>query len=224
MFWTQIFGERIPTVEYCEKAIEGLVARPGYFISNIPYILLGIFLLTRKDKLAKVLGLISILIGIFSGIYDASFKFNAQIFDLMAMFALINFLFVFNLYKLKFTGKKLSVVLAILFQLAYLLGIISFEGSSGRILFGLFVLGVIGTEYLIYKTKLLETHRYFLLALATFAVGFLIWTLDASQTICSPIEWINGRAIYHYVTTITIYYLYLHNRKKLQIRKNQQRQ
>lgn len=213
-FWTQIFGERIPTVEYCEQVIEGLIARPGYFISNIPYIILGVFLITRKDKVAKILGTLSILIGVFSGIYDASFKFNAQIFDLMAMFALINFLFVFNLYKLKLASKQASIFLAIIFQLTYLLGIISFEGSSGRMLFGLFVLGVILTEYIIYKRKLVESHKYFLVALATFLVGFLIWTFDASQTICSPVEWLNGRAIYHYITTATIYYLYLHNRKK----------
>ena len=212
--WTIIFGERTPTIEYCEKAVDGLIARPGYFISNIPYILLGIFLLTKKDKLAKIFGSISILIGVFSGIYDASFKFNAQILDLLAMFTLINFLFIFNLYKLKVIDQNLSIILAVIFQIVYFVGILYFEGSSGRILFGIFVLFVIGSEYLIHKRKLIESHIYFLIALATFLIGFLIWTFDASQTICSPIEWLNGRAIYHYITTVTIYYIYLHNKKK----------
>jgi hypothetical protein len=213
-FWNQIFGARIPTVIYCEQALDFVIARPGYFISNFAYIFVGLLLIFKKDKVAKVLGILSIVIGIFSGIYDASFKFNAQILDLLAMFSLVNFLLVFNLYKLKIINKLGALILALVFELIYLAGILSLEGSSGRIIFGLFVVGVILSEFVIFKKRLISNFKYFLIALITFLIGFGIWTLDASQLLCSPIEWLNGRAIYHYITAITIYYLYLHNRKK----------
>ena len=90
MFWTEIFGSKLPSVDYCEKAISGIIARPEYFISNLSYLLVGIYLLTRKDKFGKVLGIISLIVGSFSAIYDASFRFNAQLLDLSAMFLLMS--------------------------------------------------------------------------------------------------------------------------------------
>lgn len=214
-FWTDIFGSKLPTVIYCEKAIDGLIARPGYFISNLAYILVGIFLLTKKDKLAKILGIISILIGVLSGVYDASFKFNSQILDLSGMFLLVIFLLVFNLYKLKITSSRNSIILAVVLQILSMLGIILLEAQSGRILFGLYVIGVIITELIFWKRKLLREYKTFAIALGLFLLGFVIWMLDSNQILCSPITLINGRAVFHYLTAISIYYLYKYNLQKI---------
>ena len=95
-FWTSLFGEKLPTVSYCETPTGMFIERPGYFISNIPYILLGVYLLTQKGLYAKAFGIIAICVGVFSGIYDASYKFNAQLLDLAAMFLLVSFLVIIN--------------------------------------------------------------------------------------------------------------------------------
>lgn len=211
-FWNNIFGSKLPTVNYCEPIVEGLVARPGYFISNFAYIVIGFVLLFKKDYLARSLGLISISIGFFSTIYDASYRFNAQVLDLLAMFLLVNFLLTYNIYKLRWLSKLKSVFLAITLQLSYFILIISLEGQSGRILFGIVVLSIILSEFKFKRSGI--SFKNFYLALATFVIGLIIWSFDSNQSLCSSIVYLNGRVIYYYITSITIYFLYKHNYQK----------
>lgn len=212
-FWQGIFGTKLPTVEYCEQATYSIIARPGYFISNFVYILLGFYFLSQPGKLAKSFGLISIVVGIFSAIYDASFLFYAQILDLSAMAILVLFLLGLNFNKLNLLNHKKIISLLSILLITYMAVILLLEGQSGRIMFGIFVLGVIMTDYLCLKTNPQKDKKYFLLALFLFLLGFLIWMVDATQTICSPIEYLNGRSIYHYLTALSIFYLYKYNSK-----------
>jgi len=214
MFWDNIFGSKLPSVDYCEKATSGIIARPEYFISNLSYILVGIYLLTRKDKFGKILGVISLIVGSFSAIYDASFRFNAQLLDLSAMFLLIIFLLLYNLLKLKVTSIRNLFILGASLQAIYFIGISLLEGQSGRILFGLGVLGILFTEYLFWRKKVVLNYKVFILAFFIFIIGFLIWLLDSNKILCSPSIPLNGRTIFHILTAVSIYLLYMYNRKK----------
>lgn len=218
MFWDNIFGSKLPTVDYCEKAISGIIARPEYFISNISYILVGIYLLTRKDRFGKILGVISLMVGSFSAIYDASFRFNAQLLDLSSMFLLINFLLLYNLSKLKITSKRKLIILGIFLQAMYFIGINFLEGQSGRILFGLGVFGILVTEYIFWKRKVVLNYKIFISAFLLFIIGFLIWLLDSNKILCSPSIPLNGRTVFHILTVVSIYLLYRYNIKKTSIR------
>lgn len=214
MFWDNIFGSKLPTVDYCEKSISGLIARPEYFISNISYILVGIYLLIRKDRFGKTLGIISLIVGSFSAIYDASFRFNAQLLDLSAMFLLINFLLLYNLSKLKITSRRNLIILGIFLQIIYFIGITFLEGQSGRILFGLGVLGILITEYIFWKRKVVLNYKVFISAFLLFILGFLIWLLDSNKILCSPSIPLNGRTIFHILTAVCVYLLYRYNIRK----------
>ncbi|MFW5702412.1 MAG: ceramidase domain-containing protein [Candidatus Dojkabacteria bacterium] len=214
-FWVTLFGSsKQPTVEYCGEAGAGLIARLGYFVSNFAYIFLGIYLLTRKNKTAKVFGVISILIGSASAVYDASFSFYAQLIDLFAMFVLINFLLIRNLNIIFNLSLKKKIFFASIFQLAYLASITLLEGQSGRVLFGLGVVAVIASEYYLYQAKITKQIKLFNYALLSFVTGLIIWIFDAQQILCAPTEFLDGRAIYHYITAGTIYLLYLHHVKR----------
>jgi hypothetical protein len=217
MFWDNIFGSKLPSVDFCEKAISGIIARPEYFISNLSYIIVGIYLLTRKDKFGKVLGIISLIVGSFSAIYDASYRFNAQLLDLSAMFLLINFLVIYNLYKLKVTSIRNLFILGISLQVIYFIGISLLEGQSGRILFGLGVLSILFTEYLFWKRKVILNYKVFISAFLLFILGFLIWLLDSNKILCSPSIPLNGRTVFHILTAISIYLLYKYNSRKRNI-------
>ena len=210
--WDFIFGDKIPTVTYCELPIESVIARPGYFLSNIPYILLGIYIFTRPGRYSKIFGILTIMIGIFSALYDASFKYNAQILDLLGMFSFITFLLILNLKYLGNLQSKLSTfVFSFSLLFVYLSAILVLEGSAGRISFGLLVLGFLVTEYLKFKKHMIvENIKYFIFGLLLFIIGFLIWNLDANGIWCSSISIFNGRAIFHYLTGGSIYFLYKH--------------
>lgn len=210
-----IFGEWAgvaPTVAYCETATGGFIGRPGYAVSNIPYIFLGIYLLIwkRDQKLAKEFGIISIAVGTASFIYDASFTFLAQTVDLAAMFTFVALLVGLNIQRIVGFSRKHRWSLMFILTAIYTPLTVLWEGSSGRIIFGLAVVTTIITEaYLSRRTENYKGQK-FLIALILFVVGFGIWLFDANQIICDPTNLFNGRAIYHYLTTFTIYFLWRH--------------
>lgn len=219
-FWDTVFGTKLPTVYYCEEAQDAIIARPGYFVSNFAYIFIGVYLLAQRDKFAKILGILSIAVGFFSGMYDASFRFNAQILDLMGMFGLVIFLLMYNFYKLKLIRKLYALITGMLLLLGYLVSIIVIEGQSGRWLFGVSLVLIIITEYLLYKRQVIGYYKYFVIALVMFLIGFMIWSFDALEILCSPIKYLNGRAIFHCITAVSILYLYLHKRENIAEKEN----
>ncbi len=208
--WNSLFGTIEPTVKYCENAVSGVIARPGYFISNLPFILLGIWLLFKKDRLSKVFGLFSIGIGLASSIYDASFRYNAQIIDLKMMFAFINFLIILNLNSLFKLSKARSIALFIILQLIYGVLLITLKGGIGSLLFGIAVAALIGMQFWIWKLNSNSEKMFWSIAFIVFILGWLIWQFDANQIWCDPSTLFNGRAVFHYLTTVAIYFLWRH--------------
>lgn len=202
----------IPTVTYCEKAVEGIIARPWYAISNIPFILLGIVIIlkNRKSKLAWMFGSSSILIGIFSFIYDASFTYLSQYFDWLGMFIFVLLLFLLNLRRITNISTSFVINLGVIILVIYL--ILSFITQQGTLFFGLGVFSVIVTElYLVHKDST-GISMLWLSAVVLFIIGFIARNLDLYGIICDPSNILNGRGLLHYLATISILFLYLHYR------------
>lgn len=208
-FWQAIFGTKLPNVYFCEEAINQIIARPGYFISNIPYILLGIYLIfVVKNKYAKLIGIASILVGIFSGIYDASYTFYANILDLMGMLILLNVLFYISLKNI-IQNKKLLIFILFINQLLYLILALVIQSRIGQIWFGVNILVYIITESIIlFRNKNKLNKKYFLVGVIVFLIGVMFWIPDGLHLYCFPSDWLQGRGIFHYITTIAIYLIY----------------
>ncbi len=219
-FWQSIFGSKQATVEYCELASDAIISRPGYFFSNIAYMIVGVYILRKAGRFSKSFGIFAILIGLSSALYDTNALFYAQLIDLASMSAFVIFISIINLRNLGIRKWPYLITIALALQSIYMILILVNEGSSGRILFGLLVMSVIITEFLIYRRKPSITMRNFKIAFLLFLFGFFIWSFDASQTFCSPISILNGRAIFHYLTALSIYYLYLHNLQKQNLEAN----
>jgi len=204
----------LPTVLYCEPILDSFIKRPFYAISNIPYVLIGIYLIysnrNNEKSLGKIFGLHMIMIGVFSFLYDAQVTFFTQILDLSAMFLFISFYFILNLQKLKPRVKINYPFIFILLNIINLILIIVLQGSSGRILFASVLVGAVGIEiYLIFKEKLrLVQINYFIWAIFLLAIGFGIWMLDANHIWCDSTNILNGRGVFHYLTAISIFLLY----------------
>lgn len=203
-----LFGP--PTIEYCEKPVQGLIKRPYYAVSNLAFLLAG-FLILYKGKmnnLSKIFGFTAITIGLLSFYYDASYLYISQLFDLTGMFLFVNILLYLNLKRL-FKGLRYMALYQILIYIISMTAIVIFQGFMGNLVFGLYVLGIIVTEYLLYKQKLHFHHKYWVLSVILFILGFSIWLLDSTKTTCFSFGLLNGRAIFHYLNAISIYYLYV---------------
>lgn len=207
-FWN-FLGLQKPVMEYCEKAGGGIIARPGYFISNFAYIIIGFVLLAKKRKISKAFGIFAILIGVASGIYDASYRANAQFLDVTFMFGFVIFLFCLNLQYIFNLNVRRLVLLYILFIIVYFLfADLFFTKGAGLIPFGAGVVGVIASQLYIWfkldKNTYTANNKLWIAACILFFTGYLIWQFDAHHIICDKLNLFNGRGIFHYLTSFVI--------------------
>ena len=206
---------RIPTVEYCEKVVQGLIARPGYAISNIPFILAGSFIILKNkgSRFSFLVGILSIIIGVCSFLYDASFTFLSQYFDWLGMFLFILFLSILNLKRLFDLDWKRLITIFSLILFLYLP--VSFLTEQGTFFFGIGVVFLILSE--IYLTVKNKSHldKKWVLALMLFLIGYISRNLDLYGVFCDPGNILNGRGIFHYLSSISILLLHSYYKKIL---------
>jgi hypothetical protein len=207
-FWTRIFGTQTPTVSFCEEATNMIIARPWSFISNLPFVLIGIFLFFRGGKEGKYIGLASVIVGLASSLYDASYRFYAQVIDLMGMMLLLNS---FLYFPLKSIFKKDSIVFLALFanQILYLILVLFIQGRIGQIWYGLIIATYLALEtFQAVKNKHLPKNL--VTGLVIFVVATMIWVMDSVLEFCPPQNWLTGRVIFHVLVPISIYFVYKH--------------
>lgn len=196
-----------PTITYCEVALDGLVKRPWYALSNLAFFIAA-FLIYRTEKtpLARQFAVVTMLVGSLSLIYDANYTYLSQLFDLSGMLLFINLLLFLNLQRLYPAFKSLWWLITA--GLTSLATIVYFGAYAGNFVFGLFVVAVIVTEVILLKTKKHNNSKLWYIALAVFAAGFAVWLFDASKVICFDFGLLNGRAIFHYTSAIVMYQMF----------------
>jgi hypothetical protein len=198
----------LPTVTYCEQPLDLLIKRPWYALSNFAYIGLGIYLLLKKDdKLAKLFGFLSLLIGLCSFVYDSSFTYTSQLLDLFAMVLFATTLIFISVARLI---KSRSTFIAGLFMLVVfaMLMIITFKGFAGNIAFGTLVSTYIVIELRNYMIGRRINMKYWYWGLSIFILGISFWYLDVNKLYCLELGLLNGRAVFHYLGAISVYLLY----------------
>ncbi len=193
-----------PTVAFCESPIDFWIRRPYYFISNLPYIALGFWLIIKGAKVSREIGFASIFIGLASSNYDAAFTLWAQLIDLFAMFWFVNFLLVYNLsLRYKLDWRKYQIILSII-----AIGIIFILGdSSGQVLFALATIAALISYYFLPSRKNLS-YRPMQIAVALLIIGFAFWITDRFTLVCFEFGLLNGRSLFHFLTTGTIYFVH----------------
>lgn len=199
-----LFGP--PTVEFCEKATGHFIQRPFYALSNLAFIFVSMFIYREgRNKLAKLFAVTIGLVAIFSTIYDSSYTYISQLFDLSGMILFINMLLFLNL---KIIFKKSTIMVQLLLSILGVASIFYFKGFSGIIVFGLFVAVYVATEtYLLNAVKHINARNWFF-AFLIFILAFAVWLLDIKKLFCDPTNILNGRGIFHIMTAVSVYLLY----------------
>jgi len=196
-----------PTINFCESAGSGIIARPGYAFSNMIYFAVGIYLLAKKEsKIAKSFGVLALMVGAFSMIYDITYTYGAQLLDLFGMFLFVSFILVLNLKRINPRIRHLS---KILFLIAFFSVILTFfiKGYSGDVIFTMLILFILLIEFYVSKNSKRLNYQSLFIAIVLICIGAFIWIFDAFQIWCSPATILNGRAIFHYLTAIAIVYI-----------------
>jgi len=194
------------TVDYCEKIVSGLVKRPFDTAGNVVFLVLGIIFLVigKNQKLAKIFGWMTLVIWLFSSLYDANANLLFQVFDFTAMYIFITLLISLNFKRL---GINLSAVFRWLIIILGVIVFILFRGLSPHVFFGTLVLTVIVTEF-IART---DHRKYWYLGITSFMVGIIFWIIDLNKLVCDPTKIFSGRNLEHLFFAIAIYLIYKHN-------------
>lgn len=206
-----LFSE--PTIQYCEVAIKGFIKRPYYAFSNLAFLFVGIMILLKGkgSVLSRAFGFMAILVGLLSFAYDSSYLYITQLFDLAGMLLLISFLLYLNLSVL-YKNKISVITIQVMAILLGLISIIVFQGYSGDVVFGIFVLVYVISEIYLLMVNKHKNYMMWILLFAVFLFGFTFWVLDASKIYCASFGLLNGRAVFHFLNAVVIYYLYSYYR------------
>jgi hypothetical protein len=81
-----------PDIHHCEANLAGWIAAPADTWSNLAYLAVGAWLLTRPRGPARTLGGIAIAVGACSFAFHASFTYQGQVLDFAAMFLMTGWL------------------------------------------------------------------------------------------------------------------------------------
>lgn len=193
-----------PTVNYCEQPTGNFIARPFYAVSNIAFIIIGLLILSkgRKTVTSRAFSYSIIIVGLFSFIYDSTYSYLFQLFDIAGMFIFITLLVFLNIKRL---GINLNCMWRWITLILGLLIVYFFKGEIGNIIFGVFVLFVLVSEWFIKEKNL---RRDWFIGIILFMSGFVIWIFDATKIFCDPNNILNGRGVFHLFEAIAAFYIY----------------
>lgn len=206
-----------PTMKYCEENLCSWITQPANTWSNLGYILIGLWLISRnrlrKSPLVKLIGVAAVLIGVASFAYHASFTFPGQVVDLASMFLFSSLLVVLNLRRIGWTRQHhlggvlvgLNVVSVVLLLVLRKVGIFLF---GGQVLLALYL------EWRVRFTgravREVERPDWALVGAAVaFVVSYVFWALDYFRIACAPHEHVwQGHAAWHVVNASCFGFLY----------------
>lgn len=101
-----LLGE--PTITYCKIARDAFVRRPWYALSDIAFFIVAYRIYrSEASTLAKLFAGTVLAIGILSLMYDVTYTYISQLFDLAGMLIFINLLLFLNIRALKSRSKPL---------------------------------------------------------------------------------------------------------------------
>jgi hypothetical protein len=190
----------LPNVMWTEKIRNGIIATPVNTLTNIFYIFCGFIILFDTQKLLfKIYGYQLIFLGLMSGLYHASVSLPFQICDFLGMQFIISTILT--------THLKLSYLDMFKINLLFFFLIILFIKKQLPMQL-LTLISII----LIVKTAPIY-NRDFYKVLVSLTFGELFSILDLNRLITGPTSIIQGHAIWHLLSSISLLQWYFYIKK-----------
>ncbi|MBI5030620.1 MAG: ceramidase domain-containing protein [Chloroflexi bacterium] len=220
----------MPNRCFCEALRDGFIRQPVDTFSNLPYVLVGLLMIAiarddwqrgARNNLMQshraypiLFGVAAIVIGAGSFFYHASMTFIGQWFDVMGMY-------LFASFGLVYAYARLRPIRPAMFLTAYVImnAMLGYSLATNpdtlRQIFAAMVYGIIALEALVLLVERPKIKtRYFLGAFLCMAVAYAIWTLDENFTLCDPASLFQGHAIWHLLTALAAFLLYVYYRSE----------
>jgi hypothetical protein len=239
--WARYASATGNAAHFCEmNRMDEIVRQPANTWSNLGYFVVALIVLTlgiqdlkqgekRKESgnflvqypvFSIMFGLCALYLFVGSFLYHASLKAPFQKMDQTAMYFLVITIFTFNLYKstplVKVLGKWRSshgysvgvamVLNAVIFGWLWRMNI--------NVLFPALIamLAISTMYYLYYKSASRYFTNYIVASAFCMLIGFSIWMLDRTHTMCSPESVFQGHAAWHLFTAASMLLVYMYYR------------
>lgn len=151
-----------------------------------------------------------LLIGIGSMWYHASLTFRAQTADVLGMYLIGSFLVLHNAARVWTIRERTAAALYVIGN-GVLLWLLVAVPEVRRYLFALLVLSAIVLERAARSAGDIKSRPgYFQRALGIFLIGFVIWTLDITHTVCRPDSFLQGHAAWHLASAASLFFIFMY--------------
>eukprot|EP01104_Vermistella_antarctica_P019026 TRINITY_DN7267_c0_g1_i1.p1 TRINITY_DN7267_c0_g1~~TRINITY_DN7267_c0_g1_i1.p1 ORF type:complete len:328 (+),score=48.21 TRINITY_DN7267_c0_g1_i1:122-1105(+) len=159
--------------------------------------------------LTGLFGAASIVEGVGSFFYHQSLTLVGQWFDNFGMYLCLTALILYQFQRLNFFSWNLlfPIFVAVMTVFGVLLW---FVPGTRRIDFALLIVSMILVVVVRWHYQApIISYRWFFAALITFLVAFVAWELDLNLIWCNPTSLIQGHAVWHILTAVSMGLIYL---------------
>ena len=214
-----------PNVDWCEQELCAWVTNPANTWSNAAYLVLGLWMWRAARRSGRselqLFGAASLLAGLFSGIYHASYTWFLQFFDFVGMFLFCFVVITLNGLRLGWIGPRQQTrfYLAGVASMSALV-VVAFEvGFPIQALVLLLIFTMLGQELVLRRRATpAADYRPYLAALALLSAAGVCSALDVTRVWCDPTNhWLQGHAVWHVLSALSLFALY-HFYERLPVR------
>lgn len=207
-----------PTIDWCEAELCAWVTNPADTWSNLAYVLVGVWMILANRRARGLhrdlrwFGPASILVGLLSGVYHASFTFFLQFFDFVGMFLFIFLSIAECSVRLGWVAPRARLRLLVG-------GTLSFSALVPLLAGTIFpIQGLVALLIAVAALLVTTMHRRgrgpadvrpFAVGLALLAAGGVCSLLDVTRVWCDPDDhWLQGHALWHVLTAFALLAFY----------------
>jgi hypothetical protein len=208
----------LPNQCFCEVAHDQLVRQPVNALSGLSFVGVGVFslILRRRQHVRAgsdsdrwhpaeyLLATAAVILGVGTVFYHASLTFVGQTVDLFGMYLLVTTVALSILARAGLLSARMIVGLGTVIN-AFLLVLLIVAPEHRRLVFATLVVIAVALESSVGRRAERRNRRIFWAAVAAVGGGFVIWVLDYTRIVCSPLSWVQGHAVWHLCSAAAVW-------------------
>jgi hypothetical protein len=220
----------MPDACFCEAIRDGWIRQPANTWSCLAFLFVALLVLKHtfgrspdrnpsnplatKRRYGVLYAAALLLIAVGSGFYHASLTFAGQFFDVFGMYLLGTFILLYNLARLRRIPEASITAIHLLLNAALAVLLYTLP-EIRRYAFAALLIAALWLELSARRRRGRRAEgRTLWLALASIAIGFAVWILDITRTLCEKASVAQGHAIWHVAGALSAWWLYRYYRSE----------